>query len=911
MAGVPSSYTAAVLQVVQANPDAFASLANALDLLYPTGDVAAAGVSPSPAPTVLVLLASLDDVWGTVAVLTVLLGSRHVYLVLGTPPSGPGATLAAEYGYASLPATPLAVDVVVTDLYPVPTYAATTILLGSSIAQHLSDAVVPLPASYAAAQRAAVGAAAGAATGGPAASNAAAQLGIGADQDWTGLGQTAGAAVGAAVATAVGGSIAGIAVGRAIAAASASTTRVLPLLRHESPTLAAATVAGNVLSLLNVPVTTWPSTLPSTTPAWAVQRAVGTFTGTAVWTYYSSGSAAAASNVALAAVGSAASGTLSAETLTQTVSRSLTSNAASNVTVYTASNATIPTYGVDRPPRAMYKLKQISTNSYSNILANLTPLSDALGLTGTPFTPLLLTNALFAVYDAFPAASGVSSLLVRVSNLDAVWGPVAVLSELMHACNVCVQSPMTPNRAAATYVNMADAISVGPAFATTWTVAITDSLDPPVDASLKIFLNASGNPRHPAFTALLANALYMTTAVPLRVYSYVPPINLDTFIANAGSTGTVDLVYDLAAMYASPLNPYRTVSQADSVSSVYCNVTIAYDIYCNLNASGLTATGIARAVARVHEVLPSTASLYVDLTGPGSLARNIGLVTTFAEYVTPRNASGTVVLSSNSLAGSPATADVAYFLSNIASRRSSNPLPTYDVVLLDSLASVPDAPSVASITAANATVTLSAAPPLSRSSPIVGYSVAIGWSSNGSNVAFTPSLPYTASGLANGTPYSFAIAASNAVGLGPYSATRVGAVPAAGPPVTAEIGADPTTVSVSTRFSRFGYVVQQSCNGVATATVPTVYPVTVGVLPGTVGAFRAAACNAAGAGGYGASVSVSPPSVAPAPPVRAALTVLCPFGQADARRDQQFQSWIDASRWTEVWDASLAMFATG
>src|SRR5690606_27234243 len=115
-------------------------------------------------------------------------------------------------------------------------------------------------------------------------------------------------------------------------------------------------------------------------------------------------------------------------------------------------------------------------------------------------------------------------------------------------------------------------------------------------------------------------------------------------------------------------------------------------------------------------------------------------------------------------------------------------------------ATVPTAPAAVTATAGDAQATVSfAAPASDGGSPITGYTATSfpgGISASGSG------SPIVVAGLTNGTPYTFTVTATNAIGMGPASAPSNSVTPQApaavpGPPtaVTATAGDGQATIS--------------------------------------------------------------------------------------------------------------------
>jgi prepilin-type N-terminal cleavage/methylation domain-containing protein len=92
-------------------------------------------------------------------------------------------------------------------------------------------------------------------------------------------------------------------------------------------------------------------------------------------------------------------------------------------------------------------------------------------------------------------------------------------------------------------------------------------------------------------------------------------------------------------------------------------------------------------------------------------------------------------------------------------------------------ATVPDAPTIGTATAGNATSTVSFTAPFNGRSNITGYTVT---SSPGGITASGASSPITISGLTNGTAYTFSVTATNAIGVSTSSSASNSVTPADG-----------------------------------------------------------------------------------------------------------------------------------
>ena len=199
--------------------------------------------------------------------------------------------------------------------------------------------------------------------------------------------------------------------------------------------------------------------------------------------------------------------------------------------------------------------------------------------------------------------------------------------------------------------------------------------------------------------------------------------------------------------------------------------------------------------------------------------------------------------------------------------------------------SVPAAPTGVTATAGNAQATVSWTAPAATASPITGYTVE---RTNGTTVVLT-NLPatartLTATGLTNGTAYTFRVQAVNAIGSGPFSAATSPVTPsgptAPGTPTigTATAGNASAVVTWTAPASNGNspitrydvQVVNNATNAqvgalrvaAATATQLTV----TGLTNGTTYTFRVRAVNVAGAGAFSAATNPVTPVTVPGAP---------------------------------------------
>ena len=121
----------------------------------------------------------------------------------------------------------------------------------------------------------------------------------------------------------------------------------------------------------------------------------------------------------------------------------------------------------------------------------------------------------------------------------------------------------------------------------------------------------------------------------------------------------------------------------------------------------------------------------------------------------------------------------------------------------DVRASLPTAPSITSISAANASITLGfTAPSFTGGSTIVGYRVVVA-ASGGAATTFDTctTSPCTIDGLTNGTEYTATVAARNVAGVGPASNASPGATPVSKATAPTAIAAVPGPSSLTVTWT--------------------------------------------------------------------------------------------------------------
>jgi len=198
-------------------------------------------------------------------------------------------------------------------------------------------------------------------------------------------------------------------------------------------------------------------------------------------------------------------------------------------------------------------------------------------------------------------------------------------------------------------------------------------------------------------------------------------------------------------------------------------------------------------------------------------------------------------------------------------------------------AAVPDVPTDLSATRGNASASVSWTAPAANGSPITSY--AVRYSSNGGTTWTTASgsfggSPATVTGLTNGTPYVFEVAATNAAGTGGYSAISGAITPATTPdPPTSVGGSRGGDGAVALTWiapadggdAITGYTVEWSSDGGTTWSSPLGSALTstdtaasvTGLTDGTAYIFRVAATNGVGIGTFSDTSGAVTPATVP------------------------------------------------
>jgi uncharacterized protein (TIGR02145 family) len=191
---------------------------------------------------------------------------------------------------------------------------------------------------------------------------------------------------------------------------------------------------------------------------------------------------------------------------------------------------------------------------------------------------------------------------------------------------------------------------------------------------------------------------------------------------------------------------------------------------------------------------------------------------------------------------------------------------------------VPGAPTAVSATAGNALAIVTFTSPSSDGgSAITGYTVT---SSPGSITGTGAASPINVIGLANGTPYTFKVTATNAIGTGPASSASNSVTPSTGPDaptnVTATAGNAQATVTFTAPVNNGGSAITGytvTSNPGSITVMGTASPITVtGLTNGTAYIFNVTATNINGNGPPSASSNLVIPSTVPDAPTNVVAT---------------------------------------
>jgi Ca2+-binding RTX toxin-like protein len=401
----------------------------------------------------------------------------------------------------------------------------------------------------------------------------------------------------------------------------------------------------------------------------------------------------------------------------------------------------------------------------------------------------------------------------------------------------------------------------------------------------------------------LQQAVFDGTVDPGNLVAVKEIVTPTTTQANAAAGGNVDTAVfndtlGAATISAPDADGVTVVTSADGVDRVsnverleFSDRTVTRTASGSFVGGTITTTvpvgSLAPAAATIGTPVAGNAQVTVNWTAPAAAANTPAVTgyvvrafagTTLVSTTTVGNVTSTVIGSLTN--GTAYTFDVTAVNPvgpGPASARSAAVTPVAPVT-------APDAPAIGTATAGNATATVTWTAPANGGSPITGYTVE---RTNGATVVLTNvpvSTSFTATGLANGTAYSFRVRAVNAVGAGAFSAASNTVVPVAptapGVPTigtatagnaSAVVRWTPPASNGGSAIIRYDVQVLNNANaqvgairqaaGAATSTLTV-----TGLVNGVAVHFRVRAVNAIGSGAQsGNSNTVTPITVPGAP----------------------------------------------
>lgn len=417
----------------------------------------------------------------------------------------------------------------------------------------------------------------------------------------------------------------------------------------------------------------------------------------------------------------------------------------------------------------------------------------------------------------------------------------------------------------------------------------------------------STTPRKLLASRLASSALALSVCWASSAYAVAP--NPPNSAAAVPGNGKVTVSFTPAASGAAATSFTVTASPGGAVGT---GASSPIDVTCLTNGVAYTftvtadnVTGSSTAVAPSGAYIPRTTPDAPSINGatPGNGAVTVAFTapafnggSAVTGYTVTPSPSGTPVSGTSSpLIVTGLTNGTAYTFTvtanNVAGTGAAS-APSGSVTPAGA-ATVPGAPTIGTATGGNATASVTFTPPASDGgSAIIDYTVT---STPGNKTANFASSPITVSGLSNGTAYTFAVTARNAIGSSVASAASNTVTPAAAPPVapgaptigTATPGNGSATVTFTAPASNGGSAILDytatATDGISTFTQVLLgsiaAPITVsGLTNGVAYTITIKARNGVGTGSSSAPSNSVTPATAPGAPT----TVSAVGGNASA-----------------------------
>jgi hypothetical protein len=401
----------------------------------------------------------------------------------------------------------------------------------------------------------------------------------------------------------------------------------------------------------------------------------------------------------------------------------------------------------------------------------------------------------------------------------------------------------------------------------------------------------------------LQQAVFDGSVDPVNLVAVREIITPTTAQANAATGGNVDTAvfndtFGAATISAPDANGVTVVTSADGVDRVSNVERLEFsDLTVTRTAGGSFVGGALSTTVAPGSVVPGAPTIGTPVAGNAQVTVNWTAPTAVANspavtgYVV-RAFSGATLVSTTTVGnvtstviGSLANGTAYTFDVSAVNAVGPGPVSARSVAATPTApATAPSAPVIGTATAGNASATVTWTTPASGTSPITGYTVE---RTNGATVVLTNvpvSNSFTATGLVNGTAYSFRVRANSVVGAGAFSAASNTVTPVAptapGVPTirtatagnaSAVVNWTPPVSDGGSAITRYDVQVLNAANvqvgairpapGAATSTLTV-----TGLVNGTAVHFRVRAVNAVGSSAQSGNSNTVTPITTPGAP---------------------------------------------
>jgi kumamolisin len=313
-----------------------------------------------------------------------------------------------------------------------------------------------------------------------------------------------------------------------------------------------------------------------------------------------------------------------------------------------------------------------------------------------------------------------------------------------------------------------------------------------------------------------ANLLAALASISVSPHTPAPPTNVT---ASAGNGQAIVIFSAPASNGGSAITSY-TVTGTPSTGSTKTATGTASPITIHGLKNGTAYTFTATATNAVGAGLPSTPSNSVtpsssDTTpgAPTDVTATAGNGQATVSFTAPASDGGSAILyytatsspGNNAATGSNSPITITGLTNGtgytftVTATNGDGAGPASTASSSVTPATVPGAPTISSVTAGNAQVTVVFTAPASNGgSAITGYTVTSSPAGGVDSNAGTTGLSHVVTGLINGTAYTFTVAATNSIGTGPASSASASVTPATvpGAPTISSVTAGNAQVTV-------------------------------------------------------------------------------------------------------------------